>query len=475
MSRLSEGNLSHRRTPNRALDQAALDSTQEVESSKAVPRKRRPSILLMTYENIPSFMRDNPFILGGYRARFSWSQCLKSMFRLHNETLNVWTHFIGALIFFGLLIHTVNVLSPHGVDRIIGMGDLGGDSFKSSFQNLVRSARSHIPTVSGVSEAIKHQADSLRENFKGGRETISGIQAQFLHYADSVDHSLKTLAHGVSEKVCPKCSIKSIGVMVDSLEANLLRLAHVLEDAKDEVVIQSKEKVKQLIHFIQNMERNFDLMKSIQDPLRYLTRFPLGLFIVSASVCMFFSACYHLFFCHSEHIYGIFMKLDYAGICFLIGGTASAAAYYCFYCFTELRVLYSTITAVAPAIAFLMTLSETMMTPKCQPIRAAVFVLTGSSAGIFLLHFVHIHGEAPSFVWNIVLGGALYILGAVIFASRVPERWFPGKFDIWFHSHTLFHIFVILGALVHYLSLRQLYEWRITHGCKEFSPELPGF
>lgn len=27
--------------------------------------------------------------------------------------------------------------------------------------------------------------------------------------------------------------------------------------------------------------------------------------------------------------------------------------------------------------------------------------------------------------------GLLYILGAVFYALRVPERWFPGKFDLW--------------------------------------------
>ena len=26
-------------------------------------------------------------------------------------------------------------------------------------------------------------------------------------------------------------------------------------------------------------------------------------------------------------------------------------------------------------------------------------------------------------------------LGAVIYASRVPERWLPGRFDVWFHGH----------------------------------------
>jgi hypothetical protein len=30
--------------------------------------------------------------------------------------------------------------------------------------------------------------------------------------------------------------------------------------------------------------------------------------------------------------------------------------------------------------------------------------------------------------------GCLYILGALFYALRVPERFFPGKFDIWVSS-----------------------------------------
>lgn len=33
-------------------------------------------------------------------------------------------------------------------------------------------------------------------------------------------------------------------------------------------------------------------------------------------------------------------------------------------------------------------------------------------------------------IFSIYLG-LLYILGAVFYALRVPERWFPGKFDLW--------------------------------------------
>jgi predicted membrane channel-forming protein YqfA (hemolysin III family) len=43
-------------------------------------------------------MRDDR-LYNGYRINFnSYSQILKSLFQLHNETVNIWTHFGGAII-----------------------------------------------------------------------------------------------------------------------------------------------------------------------------------------------------------------------------------------------------------------------------------------------------------------------------------------------------------------------------------------
>jgi adiponectin receptor len=38
---------------------------------------------------------------------------------------------------------------------------------------------------------------------------------------------------------------------------------------------------------------------------------------------------------------------------------------------------------------------------------------------------------------------------ANITQARIPERWRPGAFDIWGNSHQLFHLFAILGAVMH--------------------------
>lgn len=47
-----------------------------------------------------------PFIGYGYRVDYSFSQCLLSIFSIHNETMNIWSHLIGFLctLFAGISI-----------------------------------------------------------------------------------------------------------------------------------------------------------------------------------------------------------------------------------------------------------------------------------------------------------------------------------------------------------------------------------
>jgi hypothetical protein len=52
---------------------------------------------------VPHFLW-KPHVLSGYRTRLTAWQCVQSCFRLHNETANIWTHLVGAVVFFLLAI-----------------------------------------------------------------------------------------------------------------------------------------------------------------------------------------------------------------------------------------------------------------------------------------------------------------------------------------------------------------------------------
>ena len=53
------------------------------------------------------FIQVHPIILNGYRIHHQISECFVSVFKLHNETLNIWSHmlpFIGFLVLLTYLI-----------------------------------------------------------------------------------------------------------------------------------------------------------------------------------------------------------------------------------------------------------------------------------------------------------------------------------------------------------------------------------
>ena len=64
---------------------------------------------------------DNEYILTGYRVHFKGvRKVLSTMFMMHNETFNIWSHFIGQLFYFGIAI-TILVSIPD-------MNDVGMDA-----------------------------------------------------------------------------------------------------------------------------------------------------------------------------------------------------------------------------------------------------------------------------------------------------------------------------------------------------------
>lgn len=61
-------------------------------------------------------------------------------------------------------------------------------------------------------------------------------------------------------------------------------------------------------------------------------------------------------------------------------------------------------------------------------------------------------------LFYLILQGLLYIVGAMIYALRIPERFAPGKFDKFGSSHQIFHVFVLAAASTHFIGLCIAYE-----------------
>ena len=79
----------------------------------------------------------------------------------------------------------------------------------------------------------------------------------------------------------------------------------------------------------------------------------------------------------------------------------------------------------------------------CKPIRTSLFIGLSASGFAPVAHMTIVEGMAglqnfPIQKWCIM--ALFYLAGAVVYVARVPEKFFPGTFDIWVseNEQTLF-------------------------------------
>lgn len=137
-------------------------------------------------------------------------------------------------------------------------------------------------------------------------------------------------------------------------------------------------------------------------------------------------------------------KLDHSAIYLLIAGTYTPFCINAFTGFFRWGLL-----SIIWTIALTGILVKLFYVRAPRWLNATVYVVMGwlciSAAG-------QMSAALPSsaIVW-LIIGGVVYTLGAVIYATKI-FNFVPGKFGF----HEVWHIFVLLGALAHFISVMTL-------------------
>ncbi|KAL6012215.1 Casein kinase I hhp2 [Asimina triloba] len=206
-----------------------------------------------------------------------------------------------------------------------------------------------------------------------------------------------------------------------------------------------------------------DQTNHLLEPMSRVPRWPWFIFLSGAMVCLACSSISHLFSCHSRSLNLFFWRLDYSGISLMIVSSFVPPIYYAFLCHPLSRLFYLTTIALLGLGVILTLLSPALSSPRFRPLRASLFLAMGFSGVVPATHALIINWDQPSChvaVAYEALMGLAYGTGAAFYVTRVPERWKPGAFDLAGHSHQIFHVFVIAGALAHYTATRVLMDWR---------------
>lgn len=198
------------------------------------------------------------------------------------------------------------------------------------------------------------------------------------------------------------------------------------------------------------------------DTTSFIDYFMIDLFFFGAFTCLTLSSIFHCLKNHSLTVATFGNKLDYLGIVVLIVTSMVSILYYGFYDSSALFYIFTLITLAFGAACAVMSLGDTFRTREWRPYRAAMFVAFGLSAVLPIITGIIYFGleetyEKIQLKW-VALGGVFYIFGAFLYGIRFPERLAPGKFDIWGHSHQLFHVLVVIAALCHLYGVVKSYE-----------------
>jgi adiponectin receptor len=193
------------------------------------------------------------------------------------------------------------------------------------------------------------------------------------------------------------------------------------------------------------------------------------IYVLAACVCLGSSAFFHTCCCHSHKAYNVCAQADYTGVLIMIVGSFYPGVYFAFYCqeFYQKLYLYGITVVTGGLIAF--SLTETFRRPEFRVGRALLFAMLGGLGLVPIGHYLATHSMFEPlllvFSTGVLFMCLFYLGGLAFFITQFPESKWPGKFDLWGHSHQYWHLCVFFAQFVYFVSVAYAYSIRHQIAC----------
>ena len=389
-----------------------------------------------SYEDAADFVKDNEYIKNGYLLNCNTiKKTIKSLFVLHNELVNIWSHLLGALFFIALIFYSIFFITNYRAQLKIIKND--------------------------ISQAAKNFNSLPKDEKYSIQSLINSINELKLNFSNNSPQKIYTNSFKELNFIYNELKSKSTEV-ITSLKNYFMQFTTNISSLIDKLIDLIK-----LDHKYINYEENIQTMIDNKEE-KYLPRWPIFIMIVSAILCLSFSAIFHAFGIISQKYYTILSRFDYGGISLLITGSCFPPYYFFFYYSDTMRYLYLTFISIFGISTFCYSLTNDFNSPKRRTLRGIIFIIFGLCAGIPVLHMAFFGNYIRGYVKGVKLlfwyiGGVSYVTGALFYIMRFPEKKLPGKFDYFGASHQIFHVLVFVGAFTHFLGSLDAYYYRFDN------------
>ncbi|CAK7202793.1 inc metabolism membrane protein [Sporothrix eucalyptigena] len=189
--------------------------------------------------------------------------------------------------------------------------------------------------------------------------------------------------------------------------------------------------------------------------------FIAAVFFFAACQCLVCSTIWHTMNSIADaELISSLACVDYTGISLLVAASIMTTEYTAFYCEPVSRWIYMSMTALLGIGGVILPWHPFFNRADMAWARVAFYVGLAMTGFVPVLQIILTRGT--SFVWEFYLpitkSLLVYLTGALVYASKVPERWWPGMFDYIGGSHNLWHLAVLGGILFHYSAMQEFFS-----------------
>ncbi|KAJ3493018.1 hypothetical protein NLG97_g5000 [Lecanicillium saksenae] len=166
-----------------------------------------------------------------------------------------------------------------------------------------------------------------------------------------------------------------------------------------------------------------------------------GIFFWCTECCLLLSTAFHLLASRSREVVNFWCRMDLVSIVIFTMGSIVPGIYYIYFCESYWRRIHWVVAITSGFSTSALLSLPVFSTILWRRIRIGAFVVLGASALIPLIHGSHRYG----------------LNGSTIHLLQIPERFAPGRFDIWGSSHQIFHVAILCAIAVHTVGLIQAF------------------